>query len=252
MSAENMLCEMEKGGVMVVREVKRSRPCWTWISIAAFLILVTATVILTLLYFQVLPKPKDGKQVGQLSEELIISTAIPKGKYEEPACMTFLSVTLSELKYIKVPFSLKQIGSSSLVPAAHLVAEIEGDKLLWSADRDHAFLMNGMKLSENALLIPADGLYFVYSQVVFSGKEYNSKKPWMLSHNVMRYSNEYEKDMVLFGATKSICADGFWSQPIYQGAVFRLSKGDLLRTHTDPISKVDESADHTYFGIFAL
>ncbi|KAM9000456.1 lymphotoxin-alpha isoform 2-T2 [Sarcophilus harrisii] len=67
-------------------------------------------------------------------------------------------------------FSQKSLIRDTLKPAAHLVGDFSAkDSIHWRASTDHAFLRHGFSLRNNSLLVPTSGLYFIYSQVVFSG-----------------------------------------------------------------------------------
>ncbi|XP_017651935.1 lymphotoxin-alpha-like, partial [Nannospalax galili] len=127
--------------------------------------------------------------------------------------------------------------------------------LHWKADRDHAFLQ-GFSLNNNSLLIPTSGLYFVYSQVVFSGSSCFSEACSLLylTHEVQLLSSTYPQPMPLLSAHRSV-HPGIrerWMCSMYQGAVFLLNKGDQLFTHTDGIFHLYIRSSNVFFGAFAL
>ncbi|XP_027713069.1 lymphotoxin-alpha isoform X2 [Vombatus ursinus] len=154
--------------------------------------------------------------------------------------------------------SQKSPKRDTLKPAAHLVGDPSTqDSIHWRASTDHAFLRHGFSLSNNSLLVPTSGLYFVYSQVVFSGASCSSEiTPTLLylSHEVLLFSSKYQVHVPLLSAQKSVCpgTQGPWMRSVYQGAVFLLTQGDLLSTHTDGVSHLLQSPSSVFFGAFAL
>ncbi|XP_001368655.2 lymphotoxin-alpha [Monodelphis domestica] len=154
--------------------------------------------------------------------------------------------------------SQKRLKRDTHKPAAHLVGDPKArNSIHWRASTDHAFLRHGFSLSNNSLLVPTSGLYFVYSQVVFAGSSYHPDvppTPLYLSHEVLLFSSKYQVHVPLLNAQKSVYPEpqGPWMRSIYQGAVFLLTQGDLLSTHTDGISHLLQSPSSVFFGAFAL
>ncbi|KAL0165507.1 hypothetical protein M9458_037351, partial [Cirrhinus mrigala] len=111
----------------------------------------------------------------------------------------------------------------------------------WKRNQDQAFASGGLKVEDREIIIPTDGIYFVYSQVSF----HISCKTDMpedhdvvhMSHAVSRYSDSYGSYKPLFSAIRSACVqapdtDDLWYNTIYLGAAFSLQTGDKLRTET--------------------
>ncbi|KAM7135472.1 lymphotoxin-alpha isoform 1-T2 [Molossus nigricans] len=152
----------------------------------------------------------------------------------------------------------KQFARDTFKPAAHLVGDPSTqNSLRWRASTDRAFLRHGFALSNNSLLVPASGLYFIYSQVVFSGEGCSPQAaptPLYLAHKVQLFSSQYPFHVSLLSAQKSVCPgpQGPWVRSVYQGAVFLLTQGDQLSTHTDGISHLLLSPSTVFFGAFAL
>ncbi|XP_004711750.1 lymphotoxin-alpha [Echinops telfairi] len=152
----------------------------------------------------------------------------------------------------------KHFTSGTLKPAAHLVGDPRTQtSLRWRANTDHAFLRHGFSLSNNSLLVPTSGLYFVYSQVVFSGERCSPQTvptPLYLAHEVQLLSSQYPTHVPLLSAQKSVSPgpQGPWVHSVYQGAVFLLAQGDQLSTHTSGISHLLLSPSTVFFGAFAL
>lgn len=133
----------------------------------------------------------------------------------------------------------------------------------WSSSTSHAFTRGHVQLQNNSLVIPSKGMYFVYAQVVFSGRSCPKAGALYISHNIMRFSKSYPQPSPLMSAQKTTCIEATpahgsmptspWFRTIYQGAVFHLDKGDQLSTQMEHhLSELVVSYDSTYFGLFAV
>ncbi|RVE63110.1 hypothetical protein OJAV_G00165100 [Oryzias javanicus] len=162
--------------------------------------------------------------------------------------------------------SLKQISSNSKA-AIHLQGFIseEDAALKWADDVGHAFSRGGFKLVKNEIIIPSEGLYFVYSQASFAvscsgdGGAGTSRSPTQLSHRIKRFSDSIGNETSVMSALRSVCQSGAqvgaghnWYNAIYLGGVFSLNRGDRLWTETSPVSELEEDDGNTFFGVFAL
>lgn len=146
-------------------------------------------------------------------------------------------------------------------PVAHVVAnqQIVG-QLQWQSKVVNALLANGVQLTDNQLVVPANGLYLVYSQVLFKGRGC-PHAPLLLTHTVSCFSVSYQDKISLLSAIKSPCQreapEGTealpWYEPVYLGGVFQLNKGDRLSAETNLPAYLDFSeSGQVYFGIVAL
>ncbi|KAF7472983.1 tumor necrosis factor [Marmota monax] len=145
-------------------------------------------------------------------------------------------------------------------PVAHVVAKNEDkEQLVWLSRRANALLANGMELIDNQLVVPANGLYLVYSQVLFKGQGCPSYV--LLTHTVSRFAVSYQDKVNLLSAIKSPCPkeslEGAefkpWYEPIYLGGVFELQKGDRLSAEVNLPSYLDfAESGQVYFGVIAL
>uniref|UniRef100_A0A673H8P9 Lymphotoxin-alpha n=2 Tax=Sinocyclocheilus rhinocerous TaxID=307959 RepID=A0A673H8P9_9TELE len=141
--------------------------------------------------------------------------------------------------------------------------KVSTDSLDWKKNQDQAFASGGLDLVEREIIIPTDGIYFVYSQVSF----HISCKTDMpedhdvvhMSHAVECYSDSYLDYKALFSAIRSACVhapdtDDLWYNTIYLGAAFSLRAGDKLRTKTTKalLPRVESDNGKTFFGVFAL
>ncbi|XP_061216432.1 lymphotoxin-alpha-like [Neopsephotus bourkii] len=159
-------------------------------------------------------------------------------------------------------------------PAAHVVASSSSPSLQWAADVAPAQMRNGIRLHGNRLVVPRDGLYFVYAAAAFHGgggdndsdggegpgcpspSPSSSSHPPLLRLAVSRYSQEYPKDVPLLTAVRSVgrgCPDGLWFESLYQGAVFQLRRGDQLAATTTAGRFLDlHGGGRAYFGVVGV
>ncbi|XP_041091394.1 lymphotoxin-alpha-like [Polyodon spathula] len=153
--------------------------------------------------------------------------------------------------------TLKQMASKPSKAAAHLIADVtEGSsQVSWLSDVDQAF-SNGIDNTEDKIVVPRTGLYFVYSQVSFNGQ--CKGQPVYLSHKVERFAVSYPEKRNLLSAAKTACIEthgsskDIWYKTIYQGAVFKLEKGDTLSTKTGGVDKLVVDGGNSFFGVFEL
>ncbi|XP_059555680.1 tumor necrosis factor [Myotis daubentonii] len=146
-------------------------------------------------------------------------------------------------------------------PVAHVVANQKTTgQLLWQNKVVNALLANGVNLVDNQLVVPLNGLYLVYSQVLFKGQGC-PHAPLLLTHTVRRFAVSYKDKINLLSAIKSPCqretpegAEAMpWYEPIYLGGVFRLEKGDRLSAEINLPDYLDfAEPGQVYFGIVAL
>lgn len=145
---------------------------------------------------------------------------------------------------------------SLLPPLANQQAQ---EELEWLSKRANALLANGMELTDNQLVVPADGLYLIYSQVLFKGQGCPSYV--LLTHTVSRLAVSYQDKVNLLSAIKSPCQketpEGAelkpWYEPIYLGGVFQLQKGDRLSADVNLPNYLDfAESGQIYFGVIAL
>ncbi|KAK1786344.1 hypothetical protein P4O66_018050 [Electrophorus voltai] len=135
--------------------------------------------------------------------------------------------------------------------------------LQWESDVDQSFSKGGLRLKDNIILIPSDGIYFVYSQASFAVSCGSSEEDMVtLSHTVLWSSlaspSAEPKD--LLNGFKSVCQANMQGQKnedlvydvIYLGAIFQLHKGDKLSTETTHANEIEDHGAKTFFGVFKL
>ncbi|XP_051992415.1 tumor necrosis factor-like [Xyrauchen texanus] len=151
--------------------------------------------------------------------------------------------------------------------AIHLIGAYNAvvPKLEWKVNQDQAFSAGGLKLVNNEIIIPHDGIYFVYSQAFFNVRctpdpdNTKDREIVHLSHTVSRYSDSYGSYKPLFNAVQSVCvqmpdSDQLWYNTIYLGAVFHLERHNHLCANISKNLLPHIETDHgkTFFGAFAL
>ncbi|KAB5550554.1 hypothetical protein PHYPO_G00055020 [Pangasianodon hypophthalmus] len=138
---------------------------------------------------------------------------------------------------------------------------------VWVSGVDQSFTKGGLKLEDNNIVIPHDGLYFVYSQASFhivckSSEEDNDSSNMHLSYRILWSSltaPSKNKRYLLHGV-KSVCQtkteEQMNGQPVYDsiylGAIFQLYKGDKLSTEANHLVGIDVHSAKTFFGVFEL
>ncbi|XP_068189332.1 tumor necrosis factor a (TNF superfamily, member 2) [Antennarius striatus] len=144
----------------------------------------------------------------------------------------------------------------------------------WRSQVDQSHSGGGLELDNNEIVIPENGLYFIYSQASFrvscssNADDVTSKRMVHLSHAVKRWSSTYGNDdtkkyyQTILYAVRTACQrtagdpdqEGRWFTSVYTGAVFSLSKGDHLKTVMEEmmLANLEDEPGKTFFGVFAL
>uniref|UniRef100_F6Z4E0 Tumor necrosis factor n=1 Tax=Monodelphis domestica TaxID=13616 RepID=F6Z4E0_MONDO len=229
MSTESMIRDVELAEEALQRKAKGlqgSGHC-LFLTLISFLVLAGATILFCLLHYGVIGPQK-----------------------EQDSPSAFLDMKpLTQRKHVDSTFS-------SSFPTAKPTAE---GKFQWYSGHAND-LLNGMKLNDNQLVVPATGLYLVYSQLLFKG-EGCTNEPLLLMHTVSRVARSYPNKVNLLAAIKSPCqraAQGSresnpWYEPTYLGGVFQLEKGDMLSSDTNYPKYLDlAESGQVYFGAIAL
>ncbi|KAM3848731.1 tumor necrosis factor-like [Vipera latastei] len=230
MSSEQLVQDVEKGSIVVIREPSQKNNHWKCLSICSFLLLIGAVTVFALLQLNAFgssEKENSKLQGNSFSEHL--------------------------------PDTMKVQALRSGKPAAHAIASSHhSPQLKWTTEVVPSILENGMRLdeNENSLIVPSTGLYFVYSQLLFHKD--HCKKPLLLTHNITCWSSEFSFEVELLKSIKSVCEDAsnhkkLWFESIYQGAVFKLNRGDRLLSKTNLPEFLDFThSTQIYFGVIAM
>ncbi|KAL1771772.1 tumor necrosis factor alpha [Sigmodon hispidus] len=235
MSTESMIRDVELAEEALPTKAwgpKNSNRCLC-LSLFSFLLVAGATTLFCLLNFGV---------IGPQREEKFPNNLPIIGSMAQTLTLRSSSQNLSDK------------------PVAHVVANQQAEEQLeWLSQRANALLANGMDLRNNQLVIPADGLYLVYSQVLFKGLGCSNYE--LLTHTVSRIAVSYEDKVNLLSAIKSPCPKETpqgaelkpWYEPIYLGGVFQLEKGDRLSAEVNHPKYLDfAESGQVYFGVIAL
>ncbi|EPQ03748.1 Tumor necrosis factor [Myotis brandtii] len=231
MSTESMIRDVELAEEALPKKAggpQGSRRCLC-LSLFSFLLVAGATTLFCLLHLGVIgPQREEQFQMGNLplAQTLGLSSRTPGDK-----------------------------------PVAHVVANQQTmGQLLWQNKVANALLANGVNLTDNQLVVPLNGLYLIYSQVLFKGQGC-PHSPLLLTHTVSRFAVSYKDKINLLSAIKSPCQretpEGTeampWYEPVYLGGVFRLEKGDRLSAEINLPDYLDfAESGQVYFGIVAL
>ncbi|KAM7135285.1 tumor necrosis factor [Molossus nigricans] len=229
MSTESMIRDVELAEEALPKKAggpQSSRRCLC-LSLFSFLLVAGATALFCLLHFGVIGPQREEHPIGALLPQTL-----------------GLSSRTSHDK-----------------PVAHVVADQQTvGQLQWQSKVANALLANGVQLVDNQLEVPSDGLYLIYSQVLFRGQDCPQTQ-LLLTHTIKRFAVSYPDKVNLLSAIKSPCQretpEGMeakpWYEPIYLGGVFQLEKGDRLSAEINLPDYLDfAESGQVYFGLIAL
>ncbi|XP_008419753.1 tumor necrosis factor a (TNF superfamily, member 2) [Poecilia reticulata] len=170
--------------------------------------------------------------------------------------------------------ALRQISNRAAIHLEGVHDPAINTSVKWMSKVDQAHSQGGLELKDNEILIPQNGLYFVYSQASFriscnsNADDLTSNHMIHLSHTVKRWSrsfgsNDERSYQTLLHSVRTVCqgtaskdpdSAGSFFSAVYMGAVFDLKSGDRLKTVMEEkmLEKLEEDAGKTYFGVFAL
>ncbi|XP_048458788.1 tumor necrosis factor ligand superfamily member 10 isoform X1 [Rhincodon typus] len=111
-----------------------------------------------------------------------------------------------------------------------------------------------MRYSEGALEIKRQGLYYIYSQILF---RYHADYPmstreYQLVQYVYRKMAKYPKPTLLLRGSSTWCSGNHNLYSVYQGGVFTLNSGDKLFVTVSNLTLVDADEASSYLGAFKL
>ncbi|XP_058631492.1 tumor necrosis factor (ligand) superfamily, member 10 like 4 isoform X2 [Onychostoma macrolepis] len=127
------------------------------------------------------------------------------------------------------------------------------DRIQWD-NINGQFSQEGlMRLSpDGEIVVPQDGIYFVFSQVNF---ETQLGQSMHFTQYFYKRSASYPQPVMLAKSVVTPCMSANSSVQLYsshQGALFRLEKGDRLSLYVLDISAVRFPQEATYFGAFMI
>ncbi|KAL0622749.1 Tumor necrosis factor [Plecturocebus cupreus] len=216
-----------------------------FLSLFSFLLVAGATALFCLLHFGVIgPQREEG--------DCLDANHSPSPQQFSKDLSLISPLALAVRSSSRIP---------SDKPVAHVVANPQAEgQLQWLNRRANALLANGVELRDNQLVVPSEGLYLVYSQVLFKGQGCPSTFT-LLTHSISRIAVSYQAKVNLLSAIKSPCQretprgakTNPWYEPIYLGGVFQLEKGDRLSAEINLPDYLDlAESGQVYFGIIGL
>ncbi|XP_062844688.1 tumor necrosis factor (ligand) superfamily, member 10 like 4 [Trichomycterus rosablanca] len=126
------------------------------------------------------------------------------------------------------------------------------ERLNWEALGGQSSQEGPMRLSPDAeLMVPQNGIYFVYSQVQFetSGLGFDPQ----FTHCLIKRKVSHPEPTVLAKAAAGPPFDSGWSLfSGHQGALFKLERGDRLSLFVSNMGVVRFFPETTYFGAFRI
>ncbi|XP_038579922.1 tumor necrosis factor a (TNF superfamily, member 2) [Micropterus salmoides] len=172
--------------------------------------------------------------------------------------------------------TLRQISNGRA--AIHLQGEYNPEmktSVQWQNQVDQSHFQGGLQLTDNEIVIPQDGLYFIYSQASFRVKcsssdddDTTTSSMVHLSHTVQRWSTSYGDDdnksyQTILHSVRTACQKATssssnqgesWFTAMYMGAVFNLKRGDKLKTVMEEkmLLNLEDAQGETFFGAFSL
>lgn len=146
---------------------------------------------------------------------------------------------------------------SSCFAAPECANEVSTHPLRWNSI-DGQVTEDGLMrvMPDGEIIVPQDGLYFVYAQVYF---QMISSQPatgkLIFFQTIYKRTTTHTKPVPLAKARESPCLDVTLNTQLFsshQGALFNLHKGDRLFLSVRGMSAVSFLQDSTYFGAFMV
>uniref|UniRef100_UPI00398F704F tumor necrosis factor ligand superfamily member 15-like n=1 Tax=Pristiophorus japonicus TaxID=55135 RepID=UPI00398F704F len=147
-------------------------------------------------------------------------------------------------------------------PIAHLTAlaadfQNTSSRLLFEHTKGHAFNMSDMKYdAAGYLVIPTNGVYFIYAQVTFKWSQGSFNLPHQFSATILRKNNLYPKPEKLLKSCVRPPAkvDDFLTTSTYQAGAFQLDAEDKIYAEVPKnlLTHISVNEYETYFGAFLL
>ncbi|XP_044124309.1 lymphotoxin-beta isoform X1 [Bufo gargarizans] len=135
-------------------------------------------------------------------------------------------------------------------PAAHLIGKSPSlnNTLKWRSEAEVAFTRKIKHPTSTTLVIPRQGLYYVYCQVGFEGSDNIT-----LLSQVTTFHDSLNANVTLILGTESISGPPLpqktWHASLTLGGLANLQKGQRLYVHVSHPELVDYTEGKTFFGI---
>ncbi|XP_041372921.1 lymphotoxin-alpha-like isoform X2 [Gigantopelta aegis] len=150
-------------------------------------------------------------------------------------------------------------------PAAHLQmdpdARYNKDKLIstlrWKSDGKRSFVKDGLTVVEEGIRVEKEGNYFIYSNVVFYGKQTKELDFARLCHYLYKRvpTTRRSKVQQLSSNPQSTCKIRRGKPafaPSYIGAVYHLEAGATVMVKTSSVDRLVKQPQSTYLGIYMI
>uniref|UniRef100_A0AAR2IXM2 Tumor necrosis factor (ligand) superfamily, member 10 like 4 n=1 Tax=Pygocentrus nattereri TaxID=42514 RepID=A0AAR2IXM2_PYGNA len=128
------------------------------------------------------------------------------------------------------------------------------EHLNWEALSGQSSLEGLMRLSpDGEIVVPQDGIYFVYSQVYFESS--HSGRDLQFTQYMFKQTALQPEPAMLAKATATPCLmseSGAALFSSHQGALFHLERGDRLSLYIHNLGTVRFAPESTYFGAFMI
>ncbi|XP_072275314.1 tumor necrosis factor ligand superfamily member 6 [Pyxicephalus adspersus] len=137
--------------------------------------------------------------------------------------------------------------------AAHVTAkESLNLPLVWE-DRIGRAFTNGIQYKNRGLVVNETGLHFLYSSIYFRSTEC-PKDSLELIHIVYKKPSRYPSVMKLMESTEQHNCKPLvtWARHSYLGAVFNLTRQDVLYVNVSDVTLVSTDEAKSFFGIYKL
>ncbi|XP_043575676.1 tumor necrosis factor ligand superfamily member 15-like [Chiloscyllium plagiosum] len=144
-------------------------------------------------------------------------------------------------------------------PIAHFTALADfqntSGRLFFEHTKGHAFKTADMKYNAAGyLVIPTNGIYFIYAQVTFKCLQDCSKLIQQFFVSIFKKNNHYQDPEVLLKSyvRPQAKGDDFLKISTYQGGAFKLYADDHMYVEVPKNSRISVHEQETYFGAFLL
>lgn len=146
-------------------------------------------------------------------------------------------------------------------PMAHLTLNATASKRLparlrWNVKRDGAktAFMKHVKYTDDKIVVPEAGTYYVYSFITFRSREIHGQNDHFLNHYLYRFNENHGAygAQMLFMDKQTRQHGDLEYQTSYLAGILNLEKNDRLFTVVSDVSAVYGSSLSNYFGLFKL
>ncbi|XP_018422336.1 PREDICTED: tumor necrosis factor ligand superfamily member 6 [Nanorana parkeri] len=137
--------------------------------------------------------------------------------------------------------------------AAHVTGkESPNLPLIWEDSKGRAFT-NGIQYRNRGLVVNETGLHFLYSSIYFRSTNC-PKDPMELTHVVYKKPSRYPGVMKLMESTEQHNCKPLntWARHSYLGAVFNLTRDDVLYVNVSDVALVSNDETKSFFGLYKL